>query len=453
LKGSLHTDELLTEVLRRDTGIRTERRLSHCFLLSVPTYAHPFILTDAAINIAPDLMAKRDICQNAIDIAHAMGNPEPKVAILAAVETVNPGMPATLDAAALCKMADRGQITGGVLDGPLAFDNAADEEAARSKGINSPVAGKADILVVPDLEAGNMLAKQLVVIDAAAVAAIEALTPYAPLHQPQALRIIRAMQGLRPELRQTASFDTAFHRTIPERNRRFALPRALHDQGLRRYGFHGLSYKSIAATLRREHPELAAGRVIAAHLGSGASLCAMANGVSRDTSMGFSTLDGVPMATRCGALDPGVLLHLLGPGGRSLAEVEDMLYHRSGLLGVSGISADSRALLASLLPEADEALDLFAFRVAGEVARLAVSIGGLDALVFTAGIGEHQPEIRARVAAHLGWLGLARNDALNLGNARTISASSSGVACLVIPTDEEHVLAAEAAEVLEFDRK
>jgi acetate kinase len=292
-----------------------------------------------------------------------------------------------------------------------------------------------------------------VVIDAAAVAAIEALTPYAPLHQPQALRIIRAMQGLRPELRQTASFDTAFHRTIPERNRRFALPRALHDQGLRRYGFHGLSYKSIAATLRREHPELAAGRVIAAHLGSGASLCAMANGVSRDTSMGFSTLDGVPMATRCGALDPGVLLHLLGPGGRSLAEVEDMLYHRSGLLGVSGISADSRALLASLLPEADEALDLFAFRVAGEVARLAVSIGGLDALVFTAGIGEHQPEIRARVAAHLGWLGLARNDALNLGNARTISASSSGVACLVIPTDEEHVLAAEAAEVLEFDRK
>jgi phosphate acetyltransferase len=161
MKGSLHTDELLTEVLRRDTGIRTERRLSHCFLLSVPTYAHPFILTDAAINIAPDLMAKRDICQNAIDIAHAMGNPEPKVAILAAVETVNPGMPATLDAAALCKMADRGQITGGVLDGPLAFDNAADEEAARSKGINSPVAGKADILVVPDLEAGNMLAKQL----------------------------------------------------------------------------------------------------------------------------------------------------------------------------------------------------------------------------------------------------------------------------------------------------
>ncbi len=161
MKGSLHTDELLSEVLRRDTGIRTERWLSHCFLLSVPTYARPFILTDAAINIAPDLMAKRDICQNAIDLARSMGMAEPKVAILAAVETVNPGMPATLDAAALCKMADRKQITGGILDGPLAFDNAADEEAARTKGIVSPVAGKADILVVPDLEAGNMLAKQL----------------------------------------------------------------------------------------------------------------------------------------------------------------------------------------------------------------------------------------------------------------------------------------------------
>lgn len=161
MKGSLHTDELLHAVLRRDTGIRTERRLSHCFLLAVPTYARPFILTDAAINIAPDLMAKRDICMNAIDVAHALGVAEPKVAILAAVETLNPIMQATIDAASLCKMADRGQIKGAIMDGPLAFDNAVDEEAARTKGIVSPVAGKADILVVPDLEAGNMLAKQL----------------------------------------------------------------------------------------------------------------------------------------------------------------------------------------------------------------------------------------------------------------------------------------------------
>jgi phosphotransacetylase/acyl dehydratase len=174
MKGSLHTDELLHEVLRRDTGLRTERRLSHCFLLAVPTYARPFILTDAAINIAPDLITKRDICQNAIDIAHAMRIREPKLAILAAVESVNPAMPATLDAAALCKMADRGQIKGAIVDGPLAFDNAADEEAARTKGIVSPVAGKADILVVPDLEAGNMLAKQLIFMVHAEAAGIVA---------------------------------------------------------------------------------------------------------------------------------------------------------------------------------------------------------------------------------------------------------------------------------------
>jgi phosphate acetyltransferase len=174
MKGSLHTDELLHEVLRRDTGLRTERRLSHCFLLAVPTYARPFILTDAAINIAPDLITKRDICQNAIDIAHAMRIREPKLAILAAVESVNPAMPATLDAAALCKMADRGQIKGAIVDGPLAFDNAVDEEAARTKGIVSPVAGKADILVVPDLEAGNMLAKQLIFMAHAEAAGIVA---------------------------------------------------------------------------------------------------------------------------------------------------------------------------------------------------------------------------------------------------------------------------------------
>jgi len=174
MKGSLHTDELLHEVLRRDTGIRTERRLSHCFLLAVPSYGRPFILTDAAINITPDLVTKRDICQNAIDIAHAMRVKEPKLAILAAVETVNPAMPATIDAAALCKMADRGQISGAILDGPLAFDNAVDEEAARTKGILSPVAGRADILLVPDLEAGNMLAKQLTFMAHAEAAGIVA---------------------------------------------------------------------------------------------------------------------------------------------------------------------------------------------------------------------------------------------------------------------------------------
>ncbi|MGK7861451.1 acetate/propionate family kinase [Falsiroseomonas sp. E2-1-a4] len=285
-------------------------------------------------------------------------------------------------------------------------------------------------------------------LDDAAIAAIEALTPNAPLHQPQSLRLIRAVAALRPEVVQTASFDTAFHRTQSDLVSRFAIPRALHEAGIRRYGFHGLSYASIAASLARDAPELAAGKVVVAHLGSGASLCALEGGRSRDSSMGFSTLDGIPMATRCGALDAGVLLHLLGPGGQSLGQVEDLLYHRSGLLGVSGISADSRVLLDSDAPEAREAIDLFTFRIAGEVARLAATLGGLDALVFTAGIGENQPRIRAAVCDRLGWLGLALDPAANETNAARVSTQASRIAALVIRTDEERVVAEEALAVL-----
>ncbi len=285
-------------------------------------------------------------------------------------------------------------------------------------------------------------------LDRTAIEAIAALTRLAPLHQPQNLKLIRATERLWPQVAQSASFDTAFHRTNPDLVRRFAIPRALHDQGIRRYGFHGLSYRYIAGELARRAPSVAAGKVVVAHLGSGASLCALRAGVSQDSSMGFSTLDGIPMATRCGALDPGVLLHLLGPGGRTLAEVEDILYHRSGLLGVSGISADSRVLLASAEPSAREALDLFSLRVAGEIARLAATLGGLDAVVFTAGIGENQPAVRAGIAARLAWLGLQLDDGANAANAGTISAASSRVAALVIPTDEEQVIADEAVSVL-----
>lgn len=287
-----------------------------------------------------------------------------------------------------------------------------------------------------------------VLIDEAALAAIEALTSLAPLHQPQSLRLIHAARKVRPDLRQTASFDTAFHRTQDELVRRFAIPRALHDQGIKRYGFHGLSYKFIAGELARRRHDLARGKVVVAHLGSGVSLCGLEGGLSRDTSMGFSTLDGVPMATRSGALDPGVLLHLLGPGGQSLAALDDLLYHRSGLLGVSGISADSRALLASDHPHAREAVALFAFRIAGEVARLATTLGGLDALVFTAGIGEHQPAVRAAVAGHLAWLGLVLDAAGNAASASTISAPASRIAAFAIPTDEERVIAEEALDVI-----
>ena len=285
-------------------------------------------------------------------------------------------------------------------------------------------------------------------IDDSAIASIDALTMLAPLHQPRGLRVIRAIQKLRPDVVQVASFDTAFHRTNAENVRRFAIPRKLHDDGIKRYGFHGLSYKYVSGELARRAPEAAKGKVIVAHLGSGASLCGLKAGVSQDSSMGFSTLDGIPMATRCGALDPGVLLHLLGPLGRPIAEVEDILYKKSGLLGVSGISADSRELLTSNRPEAREAIDLFTFRIAGEMARIAATLGGLDTIVFTAGIGEHQPLIRAEVSERLRWLGLELDIVANAANAETISTASSRIAAYVIPTNEEQVIADEAFSVL-----
>ena len=288
-----------------------------------------------------------------------------------------------------------------------------------------------------------------VLIDDDSLGRIEALSILAPLHQPQALRLIRAMREVRPELVQVASFDTVFHRTNPELIRRFALPRDVHDRGIKRYGFHGLSYKFIAAELRRQFPEAATGRVIAAHLGSGASLCAMLDGKSQDTSMGFSTLDGVPMATRCGALDPGVILHFLQQENQPVQAVEDMLYHQSGLKGVSGgISADCRELQASDDPRAKEALDLFTLRIAGEIGRLSMSIGGLDALVFTAGVGENDAMIRAAVAKRLGWMGLTLSDDANAQNATCISTPGSPVKAFVIPTNEERVIADEAFGVL-----
>ncbi|MCX5570175.1 acetate/propionate family kinase [Kaistia nematophila] len=278
--------------------------------------------------------------------------------------------------------------------------------------------------------------------------AIAALTPLAPLHQPQSLRLIRAIRHFWPEHPQTASFDTAFHRSQDERVRRFALPRALFDEGIQHYGFHGLSYRFIAGELARTAPELARGRVVVAHLGSGASLCGLESGASRDTTMGFSTLDGIPMSTRCGALDPGVLLHLLQQRGLDAQAVSDMLYHRSGLLGISGISADARMLAESGAPEARQALEIFAFRIAQSVAALATTLGGLDGVVFTAGIGEHQPAVRAAVCAHLAWLGAALDPEANAANATRIEAASSRIAVRVIPTDEEQVIAEEAATLL-----
>jgi acetate kinase len=277
---------------------------------------------------------------------------------------------------------------------------------------------------------------------------IESLTALAPMHLPPAIAVIRAFGVTYPDTPQTASFDTAFHSSQSNLASRFAIPEDLHNGGVRRYGFHGLSYKYISGALKKLDPDLAAGRVICAHLGSGASLCAMVDGVSIDTSMGFSALDGIPMATRPGALDPGVILYLLRNKFRDADRLEEFLYHRCGLFGLSGRSGDVRVLLEDFHPASREALDLFCFRIAGEIGRLAVSLGGIDAIVFTAGIGEHQPEIRKGVAQHLSLFGVGLSEVANKANATVISARESEVAVLVIPTDEEQVIADEAVAVI-----
>ncbi|GAB0119938.1 acetate/propionate family kinase [Acidisoma sp. 7E03] len=277
-------------------------------------------------------------------------------------------------------------------------------------------------------------------LDGATVAALEALTPLDPLHLPLNLAPIRAIAAARPSLPQIACFDTAFHHTVPEVARSYALPRTLTTQGVRAYGFHGLSYEYIAAALQDVAPGLAYGRVIVAHLGSGASLCALANGKSFATTMGFSAIDGLMMATRSGIVDPGVLLYL-GRQGMSFAQIEEMLYRQSGLLGVSGISGDVRTLQESDAPEARQALDLFVYRVAWEAGALVSVLGGLDGLVFTAGIGEHSAGLRAEICARLAWLGVRLDAAANAAHAAVISLPDSAVSVRVIPTNEELMIA------------
>ncbi|TAY64447.1 acetate/propionate family kinase [Rhizobium ruizarguesonis] len=291
-----------------------------------------------------------------------------------------------------------------------------------------------------------------VLLEPKVVLRMEDLTHLAPVHLPPALAIVRAVRSAYPDILQTASFDTAFHSSQSSLASRLAIPRELHDAGIRRYGFHGLSYKYVAGELRKHDPDLAAGRVICAHLGSGASLCGMVDGVSIDASMGFSPLDGIPMSTRPGSLDPGAVVHLLRNNFHDADSLEDFLYHRCGLLGVSGKSGEVRVLLEDFHPASREALDLFCFRIAGEIGRLAVSLGGVDAIVFTAGIGEHQPEIRNGVAHHLGWLGLSLSEPANKMNATVISSRESEIVALVIPTDEEQVIAEEAIEVVSRHR-
>jgi len=278
-------------------------------------------------------------------------------------------------------------------------------------------------------------------VDENVLSDLDKLIPLSPLHQPHNLAAIRALAAMRPQLPQVACFDTAFHHTLPPLARRFALPRALDARGIRRYGFHGLSYEYIAGVLPDHLGAAAESRVVVAHLGHGASLCAMRQRRSVETSMSFTPLDGIPMGSRCGALDPGVLLYLLREEGMQPEQLDELLHHRSGLLGVSKLSGDVRALLDSDHPHAAEALDLFAYRTSQAIASHAVALDGIDALVFTAGIGEHAAPVRAAICRRLAWLGLTLDDATNRRHGPCISDPHSRVSAWVIPTNEELAIA------------
>jgi acetate kinase len=285
-------------------------------------------------------------------------------------------------------------------------------------------------------------------ITAEVLTELEAFVPLAPLHQPHNLEAIRAVTRHAPHLPQVACFDTSFHRTQPGVAQAFALPRRHAEEGVRRYGFHGLSYEYIASVLPGIDARAAAGRTVVAHLGNGASMCALSGGKSVASTMGFTALDGLPMGTRCGALDPGVLLYLLDRHGMDARALERLLYQESGFLGVSGVSSDMRALLASPDPRAAEAIDLFVYRIGRELGSLAAALGGLDALVFTGGIGENAAPVRARVCRDAAWLGLELDEATNEAGGSRISRASSRVAAWVVPTNEELMIAQHTRRLL-----
>ena len=280
------------------------------------------------------------------------------------------------------------------------------------------------------------------------LAELEELVPLAPLHEPHNLAPIRTAMEINPELPQVACFDTAFHRTAPELEQAFALPYTLYDEGVRRYGFHGLSYEYIASVLPERAPEIAEGRVIVAHLGNGCSACAMQARRSIATTMGFTALDGIPMGTRCGALDPGVLLHLLQQKAMTADALVDLLYRRSGMLGLSGVSSDFRELLASGEPRARFAIDFFCYNIARHIGSLAAALGGLDGLVFTAGVGENAAAIRNKICEACAWLGLELDAAANNQHQTRISTPNSRVAAFVIRTDENLMIARHARALI-----
>lgn len=286
-------------------------------------------------------------------------------------------------------------------------------------------------------------------VDAAVLAKLERFVPLAPLHQPHNLAPIRALLERSPELPQVACFDTAMHRSNPPLAQMFALPMELTEAGVRRYGFHGLSYEYIASALPQFDQKAARGRTVVLHLGNGASMCALEAGRSVASTMGFTAVDGLPMGTRCGAIDPGVVLYLMDERGMDARAVEKLIYQQSGLLGVSGVSSDMRALLESTAPRAKLAIDLFIYRIGRELGSLAAALGGLDALVFTAGIGERAVAVRERVGRQAAWLGVELDGKANAAHGPRISTASSRVAAWVIPTNEELMIARHTRQVLQ----
>jgi acetate kinase len=286
-------------------------------------------------------------------------------------------------------------------------------------------------------------------VDAGVLRTLETFVPLAPLHQPHNLAPIRRALERAPDLPQVACFDTSFHRTQPEVAQMFALPADLHRSGIVRYGFHGLSYDYVASALKQVAPAAAAGKTIVLHLGNGASMCAIDAGRSVASTMGFTAVEGLPMGTRCGSIDPGVILHLIDQLNMDTRSIEKLIYTESGLLGVSGISSDMRTLLASEDPRAKTAIDLFVYRIGREIGSLAAAMGGLNAIVFTAGIGENAPAIRRRVCRDAAWLGVQFDEAANAANRTCISTPASPVSVWIVPTDEEIMIARYTQRLLE----
>ena len=329
---------------------------------------------------------------------------------------------------------------------PLGHDGALDYLVAF---LRSELADDRLIAVGHRVVHGGLDYRGPVLVDAAVAAAIEKLVPLAPLHQPHNLAPIRRLLDRAPELPQVACFDTSFHTTNPELAQRFALPEHLHEAGVRRYGFHGLSYEYIASMLAEFDAHAASGRTVVLHLGNGASMCAIEAGRSITSTMGFTAVDGLPMGTRSGSLDPGAILYLMDQCGMDARAIEELLYNQSGLLGVSGISSDMRTLLASADPRAKRAVDLWCYRIRRELGSLAAALGGLDAIVFTGGIGENSAAIRERVCRDAAWLGVELDLAANARGGPRISSPAARASAWSIPTNEELMIARHTRRVLQ----